>query len=127
MNGLKPKTFEGFDEVVFDTNGLPDEVNWDYKGAVTPVKNQGKCGSCWTFSTTGALEGAHFIATGDLVSLSEKQLLDCVELSLGCDGGIIVEAIIYTQENPLETEADYPYKPHQESCNYDKSKGVVGL
>ena len=107
--------------------GTADAVDWRTKGAVTPVKNQGQCGSCWSFSTTGAMEGAHFKATGNLVSLSESNLVDCSWLNLGCSGGNVNMAFKYAESYPLETEANYPYKASSSlfACKYDKSKGAV--
>lgn len=71
----------------YDESANADSVNWVNKGAVTPVKDQGSCGSCWSFSATGALEGAHQIATGDLLSFSEQQLVSCSTANYGCNGG----------------------------------------
>jgi C1A family cysteine protease len=88
----------------------PTSVDWTTKGAVTPVKNQGSCGSCWAFSTTGSLEGAYEIKNGNLVSFSEQQLVSCDTTDLGCNGGWMDDAFAWAQKNGgLCTEDAYPY------------------
>jgi len=88
---------------------LADSADWNAKGAVTPVKNQAQCGSCWTFSTTGALEGAWQIATGKLVSLSEQQFVSCDKGGNACGGGSMEQAFQFAEKNSLCTEGSYPY------------------
>ena len=94
---------------------LSDSINWVEKGAVTPVKDQGQCGSCWSFSATGALEGAYFIKYGTLVSFSEQELVDCENIKNGgkdhgCKGGLMDNAFTWIHSNPgLCSEKDYPY------------------
>jgi C1A family cysteine protease len=94
-----------------DMSGIevPDSIDWVEKGGVTPVKNQGSCGSCWTFSATGALEGAYFAVTGKLVSLSEEDLVQCDMGSMGCQGGSMEQAFAWVEKNGICSEADYPY------------------
>ena len=91
-------------------------LNCINQGAVTPVKDQGQCGSCWSFSTTGALEGASFIKYGKLISLSEQNFVDCDTLAnggsgdLGCNGGLYDNAFEWAKHNGgVCTESDYPY------------------
>ena len=99
----------------YEVVDIPSSVDWVSKGAVTPVKNQGQCGSCWSFSTTGALEGAYFLDRGTLASFSEQQLVDCDNLKHGgsdhgCNGGLMDNAFSWIGKNGgLCTEDAYPY------------------
>jgi KDEL-tailed cysteine endopeptidase len=100
--------------ILFDVK-VPESINWVTKGAVTNIKDQGQCGSCWSFSTTGALEGAYFIKYGVLESFSEQQLVDCDNYrnggkDLGCKGGLMDNAFTWIGDNGgLCSENDYPY------------------
>ncbi|XP_039629036.1 pro-cathepsin H [Polypterus senegalus] len=100
----------------------PDFVDWRKNGNyVTPVKNQGPCGSCWTFSTTGCLESAIAIATGKLLFLSEQQLVDCAQNfnNHGCNGGLPSQAFEYILYNKgLMTEDGYPYTAQDGKCKF---------
>merc|ERR1712136_155727 len=111
-------------EAAATVKDLPDYVDWRRNNMVTPVKNQGQCGSCWAFSSTGALEGQHSIQAGELVSLSESQLVDCAADygPKGCNGGWMDDAYKYIVANGgIDTEASYPYVPQQRTCAFNSA------
>ncbi|KAH7568774.1 hypothetical protein JRO89_XS06G0048300 [Xanthoceras sorbifolium] len=101
----------------------PSSLDWRKKGIVTPVKDQGDCGSCWSFSTTGAIEGINALVTGHLVSLSEQELVDCDTTNDGCDGGYMDYAFEWVINNGgIDKESDYPYTGLDGYCNTTKEE-----
>lgn len=115
-------------EVWLNATSIPDAVDWRTQNAVTPVKNQGQCGSCWAFSTTGSTEGRVAIATKKLNSLSEQQLVDCAakEGNHGCGGGLMDFGFQYIMDNHgIDSEGDYPYEAKDDTCQTSKAANHV--
>jgi len=108
------------EEALLDVAGLPESFDWREKGAVNPVKNQASCGSCWAFATVANIEGAGFVSTGKLVSLSEQELVDCDKATgdEGCKGGLPMNAFKDMMQNKigLELEKAYPIRPRTASA-----------
>ncbi|XP_003461508.1 pro-cathepsin H isoform X1 [Cavia porcellus] len=111
------------------TGPYPTSVDWRKKGNfVSPVKNQGACGSCWTFSTTGALESAVAIASGKMLSLAEQQLVDCAQdfNNHGCEGGLPSQAFEYILYNKgIMGEDTYPYQGKDGHCRFQPQKAIA--
>nr|XP_026259765.1 cathepsin S [Urocitellus parryii] len=103
---------------------LPESFDWREKGCVTEVKSQGSCGACWAFSAVGALEAQVKMKTGNLVSLSAQNLVDCSTEKYenkGCNGGFMTEAFQYIiDNNGIESEASYPYKAMTKVLAYQR-------
>ena len=122
-----PKTRSGRITPIY--GDAPARVDWREKGAVTPVKDQASCGSCWAFSTTGTVESAYAIKTGKLVSLSEQQLVDCARRPdyecAGCGGGWPWSAIDYVSNHGLCTEEAYPYLGYDSDCKESECEVAV--
>ncbi|XP_043231685.1 procathepsin L-like [Amphibalanus amphitrite] len=104
----------------------PESVDWREAGVVTPVKDQGQCGSCWSFATTGTVEGAWALAGNSLVSLSEQQLVDCSTENFGCNGGWIDTSLSYIINNGgIESEDSYPYTARDGTCSVSGNSVVT--
>jgi KDEL-tailed cysteine endopeptidase len=105
---------------------IPSSIDWRTEGAVNAVKDQGQCGSCWAFSAVAAMEGRWKIKSGNLLNLSEQQLVDCSGSygNEGCNGGWMDQAFEYAKDFNMMAQADYPYKAIDQSCQYSAAKAT---
>jgi C1A family cysteine protease len=122
-----PSNIQDAGIVELDETAIPDTWDWRTQGAVTPVKNQGQCGSCWAFSTVACIEGLNKINGNTLTSFSEQQVVDCDKTCYGCDGGWPYLGFQYVATSGLETESDYPYTAETGTCNYNSGEADKNL
>jgi len=134
MLGRRPSPNKAFDVPVLDPvkDTSETEVDWRLKGAVTAVKNQNVCGSCWAFSVVETVESAYFLSTGSLEVLSTEQLVSCDPFDLGCFGGLTEYGYEYVMNaGGLQTATDYPDHSSRTGiaghCQFDSSKTVAQI
>ena len=113
---------------LLDTENIADSLDWRTKGAVTPVKNQGQCGSCWAFSATASIESAYMIKSGSSPNLSEQQLVDCSRKygNQGCNGGWMDSAFDFVIDNGLTDTPSYPYVARDQTCKTPGGSYKIG-
>ncbi|XP_020238710.2 ervatamin-B [Cajanus cajan] len=127
--GLKiPSGLHSSSVTLLNLTDIPTSLNWKDKGAVTDIKDQRDCGSCWAFSAVAAVEGIYQIKTNNLISLSEQQLVDCDNSNNGCDGGSKERAFNYIKENGgIATESDYSYQGIAGTCESEMKLSAVKI
>lgn len=106
----------------YKSGPAPEAHDWRDHNAVSPVKNQGMCGSCWAFSAIGNIESQYALKTGNIVQFSEQQLVDCDKVDQGCNGGLMEDAFKHLQSTGVMTEQSYPYSGKDGQCNFDASQ-----
>lgn len=124
--GFSPRYAVNMTEVL-DEGDLPESINWVEEGVVSLVKDQGRCGSCWSFSTTGSMESAFQIKDGKARLLSEQQLVDC-SISFGnngCGGGLVEYAFNYATKHGLASEDEYPYTATDGTCKDIEGESIL--
>jgi cathepsin L len=127
--GLKNMPMPAFDEaeVVEDVEfNVANDIDWRSQGKVGPVRDQGQCGSCWAFAAIGTIEPSWAIKTGNLIDMSEQELVDCSSSAgnMGCNGGNAAWAYDWLKTKKTMTESDYPYVARKGTCRYNSTKGI---
>jgi len=130
--GLNEQDVDKLEREEVTVKDLPASFDWRSKGGVNPVQNQAQCGSCWAFSTVANIESVNYLATGQLLKLSEQQLVDCENAKhsgqdQGCQGGLPTNAFTWmkAQNVGLESETDYPYTARDDTCAQTAGKEKV--